>query len=125
MGVAPTADKEHANKEESLHKDELDSKDADERPVHDEASVGHAVDVTNQLNDLSLKAETSRPIPEESTESGQAYSGLDKAICIGLGSPSADTSAWEKNVLWQLVAFLEMAKICMYRIYHSPRPIML
>ena len=125
VGVAPTADKEHANKEESLHKDELDSKDADERPVHDEASVGHAVDVTNQLNDLSLKAETSRPIPEESTESGQAYSGLDKAICIGLGSPSADTSAWEKNVLWQLVAFLEMAKICMYRINQSSRPIML
>jgi len=118
VGVAPDANKEHMNKEQSFHKDELDSKDVIERSVHDEASVGHAVDVAKQLNDLSLKAEPSRPLPEESTENGrQAYSGLDKAICIGLGSPSADTSAWEKNVLWQLVGFLEMAKICMYGIY--------
>lgn len=112
------ADKEHTNKEERFHKDELDSNNVNEIPAHNEAMVGPAVDVMDQLNMLSLKAENSRPTHEESTENGQqAYSRLTKAICIGLGSPSADSSAWEKNVLWQLVAFLEMAKICMYRIY--------
>jgi len=115
--VVPEADKERIDGE-IYHKDDLVSKDANESTMHDEPLVGHVVNVTNQLDGLLLKAECSRPTPKTSTENGrEAVPRLYKAICIGLGSPSADNSAWEKNVLWQLVAFLEMAKICMYRIH--------
>lgn len=40
-----------------------------------------------------------------------------KVICLGLGSPSADASGWRHIVLWQLVAFLAIADICMYKYY--------
>jgi len=115
--VVPEADKGCIGKD-IYHKDDLVSKDNNEPNMRDDPLVDHADTVTNQLDGFSLKAEGSRPTPEKSTEDGQeTVPGLYKAICIGIGSPSADNSAWEKNVLWQLVAFLEMAKICMYRIY--------
>jgi len=39
---------------------------------------------------------------------------VHKMVCLGLGSPSADASGWRNIVLWQLVAFLAIAEICMY-----------
>lgn len=44
---------------------------------------------------------------------------IQKMICLGLGSPSADASGWRNIVLWQLVAFLAIAEICMLSTSHS------
>lgn len=44
---------------------------------------------------------------------------IHKIICLGLGSPSADPSGWRNIVLWQLVAFLAIAEICMYTSHSS------
>ena len=47
-------------------------------------------------------------------EGEQSPPEMTQMICLGLGSPSADASGWRHIVLWQLVAFLSIAELCMY-----------
>lgn len=40
-----------------------------------------------------------------------------KAICLGLGSLSADATRWRTHAMWQLACFIDLANICIYAFF--------